>query len=216
MIRSVARHPFLVPAVLLGTFSTAALAEPAKPPAATADALLNCLTRVPPQCQVLQTSSHNKMGHNGDANSPMYIDTNGDGVIFDAAGPGCVRSIWGTAFPAEAVMKFYFDGEKEPHYKINQIDFFKGKHPDFPMPLASYDVRGQYEGLQYAGNCFVPIPFEKSLKISIAGGILLLPRTLRSLPSRHADPDLHRQGRSSGDPRQLHPRGRHAGVATGP
>lgn len=174
MIPSGARGRVAGLASLFACVPVIAWAEPPSPPVAaatTADALLDRLTRVPSQFQVLQTSSHNKGGHNGDANSPLYTDAHGDGVILDAAGPGCVRSIWGTCFPKHAVLKFYFDGESEPRYRINQIEFFSGKHPDFPPPIASYEVRGQYEGPQYAGNCFVPIPFEKSLKIAIAGGV---------------------------------------------
>lgn len=130
--------------------------------------LLERLPQLPGQFQVLQSSSHNKTGHNGDENWPLYKDEHGDDVIFDAAGPGCVRSIWGTHFAEDAVLKFYFDGQAEPHYRIREIDFFEGKHPDFPPPLVSYERRGHYD-LGMAGNSFVPIPFGKSLKISTEG-----------------------------------------------
>lgn len=134
-----------------------------------AQALLDRLVQVPRQFQVLQCSSHNKEGHNGDADMPLYIDANKDEVLFDAAGPGCVRSIWGTNFAHDAVLKFYFDGEQEPRYRINEIDFFSGRHPLFPLPLNSYELRGHYGDKPYAGNSFVPIPFSKSLKIAVAG-----------------------------------------------
>ncbi len=131
--------------------------------------LLDRLLLSPEQFQVLQTSSHNKQGRNGDADRPLYKDIHGDDVIFDAAGPGCVRSIWGTWFARDAVLNFYFDGEQKPRYRINEIDFFSGMSPDFPSPLASYELRGYYGKEPYAGNCFVPIPFSKSLKISVTG-----------------------------------------------
>ena len=130
--------------------------------------LLERLPRLPRQVLVLQSSSHNKTGHNGDENWPLYKDEHGDDVIFDAAGPGCVRSIWGTHFADDAMLKFYFDGASEPRYRIREIDFFQGQHPDFPSPLVSYEQRGHYD-LGMAGNSFVPIPFEKSLKISVEG-----------------------------------------------
>jgi hypothetical protein len=130
--------------------------------------LLDRLPQLPGQFMVLQCSSHNKTGHNGDENWPLYKDEHGDDVIFDAAGPGCVRSIWGTHFAEDAILKFYFDGESEPRYRIREIDFFEGKHPDFPPPVVSYEHRGHYD-LGLAGNCFVPIPFAKSLKIAIQG-----------------------------------------------
>ena len=46
------------------------------------------LLRVPPQVLVLQTSSRNKKGVNGDADWPLYKDARGDDVVFEAAGPG--------------------------------------------------------------------------------------------------------------------------------
>ena len=90
-------------------------------------------------------------------------------MIFDASGPGCVKSIWGTNFDSDSVMKFYFDRETEPRYAINYIDFFRGEHALFPPPLVSYDKRGHWGTKPFAGNSFVPIPFEKSLKISVSG-----------------------------------------------
>jgi hypothetical protein len=158
----------LVVASILTAPSLAQTSRPSEMPGAAA-ALLEHLMQLPPQVQVLQTSSHNKQGRNGDANQPLYKDEHGDDVIFDAAGPGCVRSMWGTAFDEKAVMKFYFDGQREPRYRISPIDFYSSKHPDFPPPLTSYAVRGHYGGEGWAGNCFVPIPFAKSLKIAIAG-----------------------------------------------
>lgn len=139
------------------------------PVMAQTESLFDRLMRVPAPMQVLQSSSHNKYGRNGDADTPLYQDARGDDVIFDAAGPGCVRSIWGTWFTRDAVFKFYFDGEEEPRYSINQIDFFSGKHPAFPPPLNSYERRGYHGDDPYAGNSFVPIPFAKSLKIAVAG-----------------------------------------------
>jgi hypothetical protein len=70
--------------------------------------LLDRLLLIPGQLQVLQSSSHNKQGRNGDADRPLYKDAKGDDVIFDATGPGCVRSIWGTWFARDAVLNFYF------------------------------------------------------------------------------------------------------------
>jgi len=56
-------------------------------------ALLEKLVRILPQMSVLQASSHNKKGVNGDAGWPLYKDSHGDEVIFDAAGPGCLKSL---------------------------------------------------------------------------------------------------------------------------
>ena len=131
--------------------------------------LLDRLLYTPQHVSVHQFSSHNKKGFNGDENWPLYVDEYGDDVIFDAAGPGCIRSMWGTNFDPSAILKFYFDGEESPRYRIKYIDFYKGKHPLFPPPLISYEKRGMWGKRPFAGNSFVPIPFEKWLKISVQG-----------------------------------------------
>jgi len=131
--------------------------------------LLERLLEPPGQILVQQFSSHNKEGLNGDENWPLYLDEHGDDVIFDASGPGCVKSIWGTNYDAESVVKFYFDGEAEPRITANYIDFFRGSLPAFPPPLVSYERQGNWGTKPFAGNSFVPIPFEKSLKIAVTG-----------------------------------------------
>jgi len=102
--------------------------QPASRPAAD-DIILDRLLELPGQFQVLQTSSRNKTGRNGDANWVLYKDKRGDGVIFEAAGPGCVRSMWGTSFDPAGIMKFYFDGEREPRYALKVIDFYSAGMP---------------------------------------------------------------------------------------
>jgi D-arabinan exo alpha-(1,3)/(1,5)-arabinofuranosidase (non-reducing end) len=148
---------------------TAAAAGPEASAARPAAVLFDKLIRVPPQVLVLQSSSVNKKGENGDANWPLYKDARGDDVIFDAAGPGCVKSLWGTAFDPAAVVQFYFDGETEPRLRVPILDLYKGLHPLFPAPLVSYEKRGHWGGEPFAGNSFVPIPFAGSLKISVKG-----------------------------------------------
>jgi hypothetical protein len=172
LMRGIAQVTVLGAAMLSGMQKADAQAAPERAPGAEiadpAGVLLDRLVQLPGQFQVLQCSSHNKTGHNGDENWPLYRDEHGDDVIFDAAGPGCIRSIWGTHFDENAVLNFHFDGETEPRYRIGEIEFFKDSHPAFPPPLVSYEHRGEY-ALGFAGNCFVPVPFEKSLKISITG-----------------------------------------------
>ena len=155
--------------ILAASAASAARPQDSKFRPRPANALLERLLRVPDGVRVEQFSSHNKKGLNGDADWPLYKDINGDDVIFDAAGPGCIRSLWGTAFDPAAVLKFTFDGESRPRYEINEVDFYKGKNPLFPAPLSSYAKRGLWGGEPFAGNSFVPIPFEKSLKIAVHG-----------------------------------------------
>lgn len=116
-----------------------------------------------------QFSSKSRHQQNGDTGNYLYNDEHGDAVIFEAYGPGCVRSMWGTAFDPEAVLRFYFDGEQKPRYEVNVFDFYQGRHPAFPAPFTSYERRGYYIAEACAGNSFLPIRFQKSLRISMKG-----------------------------------------------
>jgi len=132
---------------------------------------LDRLFRLPDLRAVHQFSSHNKRGHNGDDRWRLYDDEHGDAVIFDVEGPGCVRSMWSTDIREGARFKFYFDGEAEPRYTISMLDFYQGKHPLFPPPLNSYERRGRWGKKPFAGNAFTPIPFARSLKITVSGDL---------------------------------------------
>lgn len=116
-----------------------------------------------------QFSSHSPHQQNGDSEHYLYKDEHGDAVVLDVTGPGCIKSMWGTVIDPNSIMKFYFDGEKTPRYQINTIELYKGNDLLFHNPLVSYDRRGYYIEDAYAGNSFVPITFEKSLKICIEG-----------------------------------------------
>jgi len=138
-----------------------------------ADPVADFLDQLPllPQdgIQARQFSSRSPHQQNGDSEHFLYRDAQGDAVIFDVVGPGCITNMWGTVLDPKGILKFYFDGEETPRYSINIIDFYKGNHPDFPPPFLTYERRGYYLKDSYAGNSFLPIPFDKSLRISIQG-----------------------------------------------
>ncbi|HTQ09660.1 MAG TPA: DUF2961 domain-containing protein [Fimbriimonadaceae bacterium] len=129
---------------------------------------LDQLPVLPRNVTVCEFSSHNKKGVNGDAEWHLYKDEHGDAVIVDVQGPGCVKSIWQTDVGGQ-VFHFYFDGEQKPRYSVTAIDFFKAKYPQFPGLLNSYNIVGRYAGDQAAGNSFTPMPFAKSLKVTVSG-----------------------------------------------
>jgi len=112
----------------------------------TASVSLDRLPILPGLHAVGQFSSHNKKGLNGDSRWRLYDDEHGDAVIFDVEGPGCVRSLWGTDIREGATFRFHFDGEDAPRYTIPLLEFYQGKHPLFPPPLASYERRGRWIG----------------------------------------------------------------------
>lgn len=125
---------------------------------------------LPKNKMVREFSSHNRQGINIDHGNSLYKDEHGDAVLFDAAGPGCLRSFWVTWLQGPVSLKFYFDNEAKPKYEIDAREFFQGIHKDFQFPLVSYECRGYHLGPDsMAGNCFVPISFAKALKISASG-----------------------------------------------
>jgi hypothetical protein len=118
-----------------------------------------------------QLSSYDRTGGNDDGFSGKYSfvgkDTEGL-IIADLKGPGVVNRIW-TPTPDADTIKFYFDGEKTPRISIPFIDLFTGKSYPFVSPLCGNQIGGYY--------CYLPIPYEKLLKIVYTGKTLRFHQT---------------------------------------
>ncbi len=113
--------------------------------------------------EIEQISSYDRTGGNDDGFSGKYsfVREEAEGlVIADLKGPGVINRIW-TPTPDADTIKFYFDGEKTPGICIPFIDLFTGKHYPFISPLSGNAIGGYY--------CYLPIPYEKSLKIVFTG-----------------------------------------------
>jgi hypothetical protein len=113
-----------------------------------------------------QLSSYDRTGGNDDGFSGKYsaIRKDPDGlVIADLTGPGVVNRIW-TPTPTTDTVKFYFDGEKKPRIAIPFINLFTGNDSPFLAPLCGNQIGGFY--------CYLPIPYEKSLRIVYTGNNL--------------------------------------------
>lgn len=105
-----------------------------------------------------------------DEKTDKYVawDANGDGggcireengqiVMAEMQGPGCIRRIW-SAKPELGHVKIYLDGAKQPAVDLPFIGYFDGKNPPFNRKSLCYAAAKGY-------NCFVPIPYRKSCKI---------------------------------------------------
>src|SRR5690349_9419084 len=115
------------------------------------------------QGEMEQVSSYDRTGGNDDGFSGKYsfIRQEPAGlVIADLKGPGVVNRIW-TPTPTADTIKFYFDGERKPRIALPFIDLFTGKQFPFLAPLSGNDAGGYY--------CYLPIPYERSLKIIYTG-----------------------------------------------
>jgi hypothetical protein len=110
-----------------------------------------------------QLSSYDQTGGNDDGFSGKYsaIRKEPEGlVVADLKGPGVINRIW-TPTPERDTVKFYFDGEKMPRINIPFISLFTGNQHPFIAPLCGSQLGGFY--------CYLPIPYEKSLKIVYTG-----------------------------------------------
>ncbi|HEV7332924.1 MAG TPA: glycoside hydrolase family 172 protein [Flavisolibacter sp.] len=110
-----------------------------------------------------QLSSYDRTGGNDDGFSGKYsaVRKEAEGLVLaDLKGPGVINRIW-TPTPEADTVKFYFDGETTPRINIPFIDLFSGKVAPFLSPLSGSQLGGFY--------CFLPIPYEKSLKIIYTG-----------------------------------------------
>ena len=82
-------------------------------------------------------------------------------VLADLAGPGAVTRIWSANPTLATTVRFYFDGEASPRLAAPLAALFEGKLAPF-APAFSY-VSGT------GGNLYFPLPFSRSLRITVEG-----------------------------------------------
>ncbi|MGN6295655.1 MAG: DUF2961 domain-containing protein [Ginsengibacter sp.] len=102
-----------------------------------------------------------------------YIDANGDVVIFDAYGPGCLyreqMNIWtdnGIGKISSTIrIKYYFDDETTPRIDVPVLDLFKGEVYPVKKPFGFREIR------QF-GDVYYPFAFNKRLKIALSDTVI--------------------------------------------
>jgi hypothetical protein len=94
-------------------------------------------------------------GANKDWGNYIRIEENGEAVMAEIDGSGCIVRIW-SANP-QGKIRFYLDGSEKPlEFEFQQL--FKGDFEPFLSPLCGYHGRG--------ANCYLPIPFAKRCKVT--------------------------------------------------
>lgn len=121
-----------------------------------------------PYCRAHYEGSIDKKGGNADWDWWLYQDEKGEWVIFDHIGPGCIYNFVQHRYPdsEEPVFRFYFDDENTPRFTIKHSQF--GEVYPFTEPLASRYI-GPYDngrGPIRVVRSFVPMPYEKSCRIT--------------------------------------------------
>ncbi|MEN6323626.1 MAG: DUF2961 domain-containing protein [Proteiniphilum sp.] len=103
-----------------------------------------------------------------------YIDDNGELVIFDAYGPGCLyrqqMNIWindGIGKKSESIrIKYYFDDNKVPEVDIPVKKFFRGDSIPVTSPFTMLDKKDNF------GICYYPFSFAKHLKVTLSDTLI--------------------------------------------
>jgi hypothetical protein len=98
----------------------------------------------------------------GGANADLKPDADGNVVLADLKGPGCIWRIW-AANSGKGHVKIFIDGAEVPAIDLPLVDYFTGKHAPFNRRGITYQVAS-------GNDSYVPIPYQKSLKIVAAKG----------------------------------------------
>jgi hypothetical protein len=116
-------------------------------------------------------SSFDRGGGNDDGfsgtYSELYAETNGEHVIFDAAGPGRLNTLWftsavsGTSPLGLGRVRFYFDAEANPRAAVDADALFAGGAVGFPASLVFDNARSTGGFVSW-----VPLTFAGRLKVT--------------------------------------------------
>jgi hypothetical protein len=102
----------------------------------------------------------NAWGANGDAGQYLRTEPDGEAVMMDADGPGCIFRVW-SANP-QGRIRVYLDGATTPTYEWDFEKLFTGDMPPFIKPI----VFKSGDGVNAASDCYLPIPFKNHIKIT--------------------------------------------------
>ncbi len=105
------------------------------------------------------------LGQGWKVSPSVVIDTAATFTIADIDGPGAIQHIWMTPTGnwRFSILRFYWDGEKEPSVEVPVGDFFGMGWGEF-APLNSLAVTVNPGS---AFNCYWPMPFRKHCKITM-------------------------------------------------
>lgn len=103
------------------------------------------------------TGRYEKWWANGDGLGSIRSEGEGAVVAAEIKGPGVIWRVW-SAYPRQGHVKFFIDGAKTPVLDMPFADYFDNRKAPFDYPELTHILsRGH--------NNYVPIPFQKSIKI---------------------------------------------------
>ncbi len=110
--------------------------------------------------------SIDKTGGNADWDWKLYQDDNGEWVLFEQHGPGCVYNFVQHRYldSPEPVFRFYFDDDTVPRFQISPSQF--GEKYPFLAPLADKFIGPDPSQVIRVVRSFVPMPFTSYCKVT--------------------------------------------------
>lgn len=136
---------------------------------------LRALAVLDPSSRLLLRSSHCPTGCASDKHGPgesrFLRVAGGEGVIFEANGPGAITRLWMTTgttvsapLPATARIRFYFDGEAAPRLDLALPELFDGSRAPFRPPLVADRLTSSGGFISY-----VPLPYRQGCRVTLSG-----------------------------------------------
>lgn len=108
-----------------------------------------------------QTGKYENWEANGDGGG-IIREEDGKLVFAEIEGPGCIWRIWSAA-PGDGHVRIYLDGAEEPSVDLPFKGYFNLENEPFVYPSLVHVTAAGH-------NCYVPIPFQKSCKITADDG----------------------------------------------
>ena len=121
-----------------------------------------------PDTTVHYEGSIDKTGANADWDWSLYQDQNGEWVLFEVEGAGCIENFVQHRYlqSPEVTFRFYFDHEETPRFEIKNTEF--GEKYPFLEPLASRFIGygPAHDPTIRVVRSYVPMPFAKACKVT--------------------------------------------------
>lgn len=106
-----------------------------------------------------------ELGQGWKVSPSVKIDSKTTFTLADIKGPGCIQQIWMTPTGnfRHSILRFYWDGEKDPSVEVPVGDFFAsgwGKYAQINSLPVCVNPGSAF-------NCYWPMPFRKSARITM-------------------------------------------------
>jgi hypothetical protein len=92
----------------------------------------------------------------------LYRDSNGDYVLFEAVGPGCLVRYWSALVEKGTRIKLYLDGNTRPDLDMELEDWFTGQTYPWLAPIV-----GNPDTSSGGSYSYLPIPYAKGCKVAL-------------------------------------------------